>query len=161
MNQKDYQKLISIPETRFKIAARVVLTLGVSKVTEMTAEEIIDGLSNLSGFMEGGEIKVIAGAAKCLAGIDSAELLGYIHFCDFEFRDPDPGALHDEDGICPVCGAEVKYDGNEEDDGNGGGTWGWDCPECGASGKAGFNKVFDRHYNVTDGDGESIPGRPD
>lgn len=68
---------------------------------------------------------------------------------------------HDEDGICPVCGAEIEYDGDEDDDGNGGGWWDWECPECGATGRAGFDKVFDRHYNVVDKDGNPIPGRPE
>lgn len=67
----------------------------------------------------------------------------------------------DKDGICPVCGAEIEYDGDEDDDGNGGGWWDWECPGCGATGRAGFDKVFDRHYNVVDKDGNPIPGRPE
>ena len=67
----------------------------------------------------------------------------------------------DKDGICPVCGAEIEYDGDEDDDGNGGGWWDWECPKCGASGRAGFDKVFDRHYNVVDKNGNPIPGRPE
>lgn len=66
----------------------------------------------------------------------------------------------DEDGICPVCGAEFEYEGDNDVD-DSGTIVSWTCPECGASGQAAYNGVFDRHYNVVDKDGNKIPGRDD
>ena len=52
----------------------------------------------------------------------------------------------DEEGVCPICGGELEY-GNDKplDDG---GVYEWTCPDCGAIGKEGYSKVFDRHYDV-------------
>lgn len=66
----------------------------------------------------------------------------------------------DKAGICPVCGAEIEYtDGREDQDE--GGFWAWECPACGATGREGFDRVFDRHYDVKDKNGNQIPGRPE
>ena len=64
----------------------------------------------------------------------------------------------DMEGICPVCGAEVNYCDSHEimDDG---GLIPWECPSCKASGKEGYNRVFDQHYAVCSENGEPIPGR--
>ena len=64
----------------------------------------------------------------------------------------------DKQGICPVCGAEIEYHDNIKIDD--GGVYEWTCPSCGASGEEGYDEVFDgHHYNVTDADGNKIPGR--
>ena len=55
------------------------------------------------------------------------------------------------EGICPLCGAEYKYGEREQLDN--GGTYHWECPECGATGEEGFTQVFDGIYNVHDADG--------
>lgn len=61
----------------------------------------------------------------------------------------------DREGICPLCGAVVEYSGNEHlDDG---GVHPWECPECGATGKEGYDEVFDgQHYDVADADGNPV-----
>lgn len=61
----------------------------------------------------------------------------------------------DQKGICPACGAELRYDGPHEimDDG---GPIPWTCPSCGATGKEGYDTVFDRHYDVKDGNGQPV-----
>ena len=66
----------------------------------------------------------------------------------------------DREGICPVCGKAITYTGSHEID-DSGGTILWICANCGASGKEGYNRVFDRHYEVMDRDGNLIPGRPE
>ena len=66
----------------------------------------------------------------------------------------------DREGICPVCGEAITYTGSHEID-DSGGTILWICANCGASGKEGYNRVFDRHYAVMDRDGNLIPGRPE
>lgn len=58
----------------------------------------------------------------------------------------------DREGICPLCGASVEYEANEQMDD--GGVHFWSCPECGATGKEGYDGVFDgKHYDVEGGDG--------
>ena len=68
----------------------------------------------------------------------------------------------DKEGVCPVCGCEIEYNYNEvESDGKGsGGTTPWFCPYCGATGKEGYDDVFDgHHYDVQYEDGTPVPGR--
>ena len=69
-------------------------------------------------------------------------------------------SVNDKEGICPVCGTEFAYTGTFDIDDDGL-AYSWECPNCGASGKEGFNLQFDRHYNVQDENGNSIPGRPE
>lgn len=85
---------------------------------------------------------------------------GIIHraIVSMEKGDADSGFLADAEGICPVCGAEIEYDGcNEVDDD--GGLIPWHCPSCGATGSEGYNRAFDRHYNVCSADGKPVPSR--
>lgn len=60
-----------------------------------------------------------------------------------------------EDGICPLCGKEIDYVGAYEHDDDGA-TLDWQCPSCGASGKAGYTFVFDKHYCIRDGSGNMV-----
>lgn len=62
----------------------------------------------------------------------------------------------DAEGICPVCGGSIEYGGenNIDDDG---GTCPWTCPDCGATGKEGYNRAFDQHYDVRTADGKKFP----
>lgn len=65
-----------------------------------------------------------------------------------------------KEGICPLCGAKYVYGECDLDDE--GGAYQWTCPECGASGEEGFNKVFDGIYNVHDSEGnlmELVPAK--
>lgn len=67
-----------------------------------------------------------------------------------------------KEGICPLCGAQIEYTSEKEFLDNGG-TNGWKCPQCGATGKEGFNFTFDgNHYQVTGPDGteyDVLPGK--
>ena len=62
----------------------------------------------------------------------------------------------DKEGVCPVCGGKIEYDGTHTIDDDGG-MFDWNCPDCGASGREGYNRVFDRHYYVTYSDGRPFP----
>lgn len=56
-----------------------------------------------------------------------------------------------KEGICPVCGGVITYGCFELVDE--GGVYFWDCGTCGASGREGYDLVFDgSHYDVTLGD---------
>lgn len=64
----------------------------------------------------------------------------------------------DREGICPVCGSILEdYDAHEILDE--GGVIPWTCRNCGATGKEGYDRVFDRHYNVCLANGDPAPGR--
>ena len=57
-----------------------------------------------------------------------------------------------KEGICPVCGNYIEYGGFELVDA--GAVYEWECPICGATGKEGYDLVFDgSHYNVKLADG--------
>lgn len=64
----------------------------------------------------------------------------------------------DAEGVCPACGAEIEYEGRNEIDDDGG-MLPWHCPNCGTTGDEGYNRIFDRHYNVCTADGKPLPGR--
>ena len=68
-----------------------------------------------------------------------------------KIADVDAEPAGDQEDRCPVCGAEIEYDGDQEivDDGT---IVGFSCPVCGAHGKAGYNLVFDAYYDVQKGD---------
>lgn len=69
-----------------------------------------------------------------------------------------PAGKEDQQGICPLCGGELKYTDNEQMDG--GGVYHWICQSCEAAGKEGYGEVFDgHHYEVRDALGEPVPGR--
>lgn len=63
----------------------------------------------------------------------------------------------DSEGVCPVCGGELEYNGDDIKT-CGGGMHPWTCQKCGATGEEGYNEVFDgQHYNVRDKDGNPSP----
>lgn len=77
------------------------------------------------------------------------------NFLDVEFKVSEPA---DRDGTCPVCGGKIEFTDNIQMDN--GGVYLWECSSCGASGKQGYDEVFDgHHYDVRDAEGNSIPGR--
>lgn len=78
---------------------------------------------------------------------------------EVEEGDGDIPPLHkfgDEEDICPFCGGTIDYEGDNRID-DSGTIVSWTCPDCGAIGQAGYNSVFDRHYNVRDKDGTLRP----
>lgn len=66
-----------------------------------------------------------------------------------------PETNEHEDGICPVCGKEINFVGSYDYD-DYGATLDFECPYCGADGKAGYNFVFDNYYNVRDKNGNDV-----
>lgn len=106
-------------------------------------------VESLGGFMTEGKLREVAAVSKELAGLELNVLLSYIRHSNMDVKLP--GA--DESGICPICGCELEYrkEITLEDDA---GYHEWTCPECGATGREYYDKVFDRHYEVKDKDGK-------
>lgn len=59
------------------------------------------------------------------------------------------------DGICPLCGHSIDYIGSYDHDDEGA-TLNFECSNCGATGKAGYDFVFDGYYCVKDSNGEYV-----
>ena len=113
----------------------------VSKLTASCA-------SSLGGFYTEEKLHEVVTVCKELAHLETAELIRCIRCGSMEMTVPDA----EEEGICPICGGELEYgDDKPLDDG---GVYEWTCPSCGATGKEGYSKVFDQHYDVYDGDGK-------
>lgn len=93
----------------------------------------------------------IVTVCKELADLETNTLADYIHRGSLMIANPDA----DEKGICPICGGSLEYGGDIPLDDKG--VYEWTCPSCGATGKEGYNKVFDRHYSVHDGGGRPYP----
>ena len=109
-------------------------------------------VSSLGKFYTAEKLSDIIAICKELAGLGAKDLVNYIHRSSLEIKDPDA----DEEGICPICGGELEYGNDISLDE--GGVSEWTCPSCGATGKEGYNKVFDQHYDVQNGDGNPFPG---
>lgn len=76
----------------------------------------------------------------------------------FEFNVQVAGAVLDEN-ICPCCGGELEYEGDEHMDyeaGDGATEASWTCPHCGATGKALGQVQFTGFYGVCDKDGNAV-----
>lgn len=105
----------------------------------------------LGNFFAEDALRETAKTCQQLASLDTNILVGYIRRGDLDMKIPD----EDEEGMCPICDGELEYGNDISLDE--GGVYEWTCPSCGATGKEGYNKVFDQHYDVQDGDGNPFP----
>lgn len=119
--------------------------------TEKT--ELESGMKRTAGNLVAAAVLTeVVEIAKELAPLRTCEVLEYVKCSALEF--PRPGQQEVE--VCPVCGGELEFESDYSVDNEGYFTWA--CSECGAHGKAGYDKVFDHHFDVTDGEGK--PFRP-
>lgn len=89
-------------------------------------------------------------AKKDLLDRAAEALIPQIHNGAEKEKETSDESAHKE-GICPVCGGIITYGSFELVDE--GGMYFWDCGSCGASGREGYDLVFDgSHYGVTLGD---------
>lgn len=99
-------------------------------------------------------------ALQALIDHYGSENVGYAIASYFSATPAQPIEVDDNDkeGICPLCGGDLEFEDNVQMDD--GGVYPWKCPSCGATGKQGYNEVFDgHHYDVRDAGGKSVPGR--
>ena len=156
MNTEQFDKLARADRVTLLSALTLLWQIGreaiqAKDISALTA----DCMSSLGTLYTKKNIQEIAVICKKLACMEPAELIRCLRCEGMEM--PDPGA--DEEGSCPICGGELEYEGDEPQDD--GGVYEWTCPSCGATGKEGYNKVFDRHYDVHDGDGNPYPAPSD
>lgn len=141
----------------------IALNIFLSKASEALHKEPFEP-KDLPGDTFAPDTRVeIAGLVNSLGDTEPNVLLAAIKR-DIEYPAPgeDIPPLHpygDEENICPVCGAEVESNWDYQLDENSGMNYSWICPGCGATGKSGYNEVFDLHYEVRDKNGKAIPGR--
>lgn len=157
MKYQELENICRMEPATFKAAFVLLVGFGAGRISnvciedihgdELPQEEKQSALCLAKKLAEVSSDTVFAAIQRgmpCVAG-DGEEIPFATHF-------------NDQDGICPCCGGEIEYEGDNDVDDDGT-TVSWTCPECGASGKSGYTGVFDGHYDVEDADGNEIPGR--
>lgn len=107
--------------------------------------------SDAGNLIVGNMLTEIVDIAKKLSQLRTCKLLEYVKRSGLEFERPGMP----KPGVCPVCGGDIEYkEGMQFEDS---GHWTWTCPDCHASGKEEYKKVFSMHSEVLDGDGKPFP----
>jgi len=133
------------------MAIDLLMQNGREFIQNTEKEELISGMKRVAGNLVAANVLTeVVVIAKDLARLRTCELLEYVKCSALTFTRPD----QQEPGICPVCGSTIEHEVDSAADE--GGFYRWSCPECGARGKAGYEKVFDRHFDVTDRDGKPL-----
>ena len=155
MDFERFEKLARTDHTILLTALEMLLEKGRLMVKYQDIYGLTKGYaSDLGKIYSAEKLHEIVSICKELADLETNALVDYIHRSNLETSDPDA----DKEGICPICGGELEYGDDEPlDDG---GVYEWTCPGCGATGKEGYDKVFDKHYDVQDGDGNPYPPSP-
>lgn len=139
----------------FRSAVHILLCLGIDAL----------GDDNFPAGTVGGKFVSAAAKeeavaiAKELAKTDTIMVIAAIQRILPAVEADDLPPLHeygDEEGICPLCGSsELVYGASDALRS----TRPWKCPRCGATGEAGYDEVFDRHYRVRTKSGKAPEGR--
>lgn len=158
---KKLEKLCKQNPVAFDIAFRICFDVGAANIRKHFT---IDDMPQ-SNLFAPHLTERIAETVTAIANAPTSVIIALLQRETLSIEGDDKNIPHlhyhgDEDGICPVCGAEINYLGDNaiDDDGT---IVSWECPECGTSGKSGYASTFSRHYDVTDSSGESIPERED
>lgn len=157
MNYQELQKLYHKNPVAFYVAMTAVLHHGKNHFASAEPSSFIEESNLLSSEMK----KDVAADALAIAQASESVIFAIIQreLPTVESEDGTIPPLHefgDEEDICPLCGAEIEYEGDNSID-DGGTIVSWTCPECDAIGQAGYNSAFDRHYNVRDKNGNLRP----
>lgn len=146
MDFEQFNRLAAGDPMTLLMALELLLQNGRRTIQAMEAPRLVDAcMADMGGLFTAGKIQEIVDACKMLAGLEAGKLAGYIKRSSLDIKDP--GA--DEEGICPMCGGTLEYEDDIHTDN--GGFFEWKCPNCGATGKEGYDRVFDQHYDVVAG----------
>lgn len=147
MNFEQFNQLALGDPLTLMASLELLLQSGRGVIQALQAPKLVSGCqASLGALFTENKLCEIVDVCQKLAGLETRTLVDYIHRGSLEIKDP--GA--DEADICPLCGGELEYEDDIRTDD--GGFFVWKCPDCGATGKEGYDKVFDRHYDVRGGD---------
>ncbi len=152
MTLEDFNRLANGDRMTLVVAMELLLQNGRSTIQREEPLKLVAACKEcIGGFFEEGALQETVDISQQLAALDTNILVDYIRHGSLDMKAP--GA--EEAGICPICGGELEYVDNIRSDN--GGLAVWTCPNCGATGKEGYDEVFDQHYDVKDGDGNPFP----
>lgn len=139
----------------FRNALHILLSVGIDALNDVNFTPDFVGGKYVSSKAKAQAVSI----AKELAKTDVIVVLAVIQRILPAVEADDLPPLHayeDEDDTCPLCkGTELEYGAYDALTS----TRPWECRQCGATGKAGYDEVFDRHYNVRSKDGKVPAGR--
>lgn len=155
MDFERFEKLARTDRVGLLTALELLWQNGRATIQSEAISKLTAGcVSSLGGLYTAEKLREIVAICKDLAHLETAELIRCIRCGSMETKVPDA----DEEGICPICGGDLEYGDDEPlDDG---GVRDWTCLSCGATGKEGYSKMFDQHYDVRDGDGNPYSPSP-
>ena len=152
MALEDFNRLANGDRVTLVLALELLLQNGRNTIQREEPLKLVAACKErIGGFFEEGALQEIVDVCRQLAALDTNILVDFIQRGSLDMKAP--GA--EEAGICPVCGGELEYVDTIRSDN--GGFAVWTCPDCGATGKEGYDEVFDQHYDVNDGDGKPFP----
>lgn len=155
MTFETFDRIARTDKVTVTMAMELLLQGGRNVVMNSSESDLAAAMKvSTSNFFFEQKLQEIISMAKSLAQLDTGGLLAYIKKSGLDVSNPGEQA----GGICPICGGSIEY--GEDIPMYDRGVQEWTCLDCGASGREGYSKVFDRHYNVMDREGNlySAPG---
>lgn len=152
MTLEQFNRLAIGDRVTLVVALELLLQNGRNTIQREEPLKLVSGCKErIGGFFAEGALREIVDVCQQLAALDTNVLVNYIRHGSLDLKAPDA----EEAGVCPICGGQLEYIDTIRSDN--GGFAVWRCPNCGATGKEGYDEVFDQHYDVTDGDGKPLP----
>jgi len=153
MNYNDFEKLYRNDPLVFHLAMELFMENGRDLIETLSDQELgAEAARQASSFFSDGKIDETVKAVKDFAALRTIDLLAYAGRCGIKLEE----SSTDEPGICPLCGGRLEFQETEPRHYY---ILNWRCAGCGATGKEGYRKVFDCHYNVRDGEGHLVDRR--
>lgn len=145
---EQFNRLAAGDRVTLVVALEILLQNGRNTIQREEPLKLVSACKErIGGFFMEEAIREIVDVSQQLAALDTNVLVDYIRRGSLDMKTP--GA--EEAGVCPVCGGQLEYIDTIRSDN--GGLALWRCPDCGATGKEGYDEVFDQHYDVRDRDG--------
>lgn len=147
MRFDDFNKLVYSNRIVLLVAIDLLMENGRVFVKDTALADLVSALKSCGNLFAESVLTEIAETAKALSQLRTCKLLEYVKRSNLDFKKPSA----QESGVCPICGGRLEYGEDEPIDD--GGVIDWTCSDCGATGQEGYDKVFDKHYNVYDSEG--------